>query len=137
MSNTDIETLIGKNSKLTGDIQFRGGLHVDGTVKGNLTAEPGAEAAVTISEHGRVEGEVRVPRVLIDGALEGDVYASDRIELAARARVKGNIHYKTVQMALGAQVNGTMVYEDKPESGTGKGKGGENQRPVRAVGGES
>lgn len=135
MSNTDIETLIGKNSTLKGDIQFRGGLHVDGTVKGNLTAEPGAEAAVTISEHGRVEGEVRVPRVVIDGALDGDVYASDRVELAARARVKGNIHYKTVQMALGAQVNGTMVYDDKLE--TGARKGGENQRPVRAVGGES
>jgi len=132
MSNTDIETLIGKNSTLNGDIQFRGGLHIDGTVKGNLTAEPGAEAAVTISEHGRVEGEVRVPRVIVDGRLEGDIYASERIELAARARVKGNIHYKTVQMALGAQVNGTMVYEEKPE-GAAK-KGGENQRPVRAVG---
>ena len=134
MSNTDIETLIGKNSTLDGDIRFRGGLHVDGTVKGNLTAEPGTEAAVTISEHGRVEGEVRVPRVVVDGTLEGDIYASERIELAARARVKGNIHYKTVQMALGAQVNGTMVHEDKPE--TGAKKGGENQRPVRAVGNE-
>ncbi len=71
----------------------------------------------------------------MDGTLEGDIYASDRVELAARARVKGNIHYKVVQMAIGAQVNGTMVYEEKPEA-AGSRKGGENQRPVRAVGSE-
>lgn len=134
MSNTDIETLIGKNSSLKGDIRFRGGLHVDGKIKGNVIAEAGAEAVVTISEHGGVDGEIRAPQVVVNGALTGDIYASERVEVAARARIKGNIHYKTIQMALGAQVNGTMVYEDKPEAQSRKG-GGE-QRPVRAVGGE-
>lgn len=134
MSNTDIETLIGKNSKLEGDIKFRGGLHVDGTIKGNVTAESGAEAVVTISEHGRVDGEIRAPRVIIDGTLNGDVFASERVELAARARVKGNIHYKTIQMALGAQVNGTVSYEEKMEGAPRKQEG--EQRPVRAVGTE-
>lgn len=134
MSNTDIETLIGKNSSLTGDIKFRGGLHVDGRIKGNVIAENSAEAVVTVSEHGSIEGEIRAPRVIIDGTLNGDIYASDRVELAARARVKGNVHYKTIQMALGAQVNGTMVYEDKPEAAARK--GGPEQRPVRAVGSE-
>lgn len=134
MSNTDIETLIGKNSRIDGDIKFRGGLHVDGKIKGNVIAESGSEAVVTISEHGSIEGEIRAPRVVVDGSLTGDVYASDRVELAARARVKGNIHYKTIQMALGAQVNGTMVYEEKPDAGSAR-KSGE-QRPVRAVGSE-
>jgi len=134
MSNTDIETLIGKNSKLDGDIKFRGGLHVDGTIKGNVTAESGAEAVVTISEHGRVDGEIRAPRVIIDGTLNGDVFASERIELAARARVKGNIHYKTIQMALGAQVNGTVSYEEKMEGAPRKTES--EHRPVRAVGTE-
>lgn len=135
MSNTDIETLIGKNSSINGDFKFRGGLHVDGKIKGNLVAESGAEAVVTISEHGSVTGEIRAPKVIVDGTLNGDVYASERVELAARARVKGNIHYKTIQMALGAQVNGTMVYEEKPETASAKKSGGERS-PVRAVGSE-
>lgn len=134
MSNTDIETLIGKNSTLNGDVKFRGGLHVDGRIKGNVIAEKDAEAVVTVSEHGSIEGEIRAPRVIIDGALTGDIHASDRVELAARARVKGNIHYKTIQMALGAQVNGSMVYEEKPDAGAAK--SGAEQRAVRAVGSE-
>lgn len=135
MSNTDIDTLIGKNTQLKGDIKFRGGLHVDGKIKGNLTAEPNSDAVVTISEHGKVDGEIRAPKVIVDGTLEGDLFATERVELAARARVRGNVHYKAIQMAVGAQVNGTMSYEEQP-GGKARGGAAENPRPVRAVGGE-
>lgn len=128
MSNTDFETLIGKNSVLTGDLNFQGGLHIDGTIKGNVNAETGSDAVVTISENGKVEGEIRAPRVVIDGALNGDVHATDRVELASKARVQGNIYYKSVQMALGARVNGSMSYEEAAGGQSGKG-----DRHVRAV----
>lgn len=133
MSNTDFETLIGKNSELKGDLKFRGGLHIDGIVKGNVTAEAGSDAVVTLSEHGKVEGEIRAPKVVVDGALKGDIYA-ERVELAARARVNGNVQYKTIQMTLGAQVNGAMSYTEQP--GAAKPELAKNQRPVRAVGAE-
>ena len=74
-----IDTLIGRNTEVIGDIAFSGGLHVDGRVNGNVVATTDTNAVVSISEHGEIEGEVRVPRVVVNGKVLGDVYASDRL----------------------------------------------------------
>jgi len=110
-----IETLIGQHTEIRGDVVFSGGLHVDGTVKGNVIAEGGAESVLSLSERGTIEGEVRVPNIMINGTVIGDVYAENHIELAPQARVKGNVYYSLIEMAMGAEVNGNLVHRSETE----------------------
>ena len=106
-----IDTLVGQNTEVTGDVVFSGGLHIDGTVNGNVQAADGSDSVLTISENGCVTGEVHVPHIVLNGKVTGDVYASERIELAARARVQGNVYYNLIEMAMGAEVNGSLVHQ--------------------------
>jgi cytoskeletal protein CcmA (bactofilin family) len=106
-----IDTIVGAQTRLEGDVHFSGGLHVDGTIKGNIIADLGSEAVLTVSEQGSVEGEVRVPNLVLNGTVVGDVYASERVELASHARVTGNVYYKLIEMAMGAEVNGNLVHK--------------------------
>ena len=108
-----VDTLIGPNTQIKGDIYFKGGLHVDGVVKGNVMAENNSNAVLTLSERGRIEGEVRVPHIILNGNIIGDVYASERIELAVQARVNGNVYYNLLEMVMGAEVNGSLVHRQE------------------------
>lgn len=110
-SGSRIETVIGRQTRLEGDIHFSGGLHVDGTVKGNILAEPGTDAVLTVSEDGRIEGDVQVPNLVLNGAVEGEVHATERVELASHAKVTGNLYYNLIEMAMGAEVNGNLVHK--------------------------
>lgn len=110
-----IDTVIGSHTLVEGDIRFSGGLHVDGTIKGNLVAEPDTETVLTVSENGRIEGDVRVPNLILNGAVQGDVHASERVELASHARVTGNVYYNLIEMAMGAEVNGNLVHRAEPQ----------------------
>ena len=107
-----IDTLIGPQVTLHGDLVFSGGLYVEGRIHGKVIAEAGAHAVLTVAEQGYIEGEVQVPVVVINGQVQGDVYASERIELAARARVAGNLHYKVVEMRAGATLTGRLIHVD-------------------------
>jgi cytoskeletal protein CcmA (bactofilin family) len=112
-----IDSLIGQNTEIRGDVIFSGGLHVDGKVKGNVVADEKA-SLLTVSDQGMVEGEVKVPNVILNGSVVGDVHASERIELAPNAKVTGNVYYNLIEMAIGAEVNGKLVHrsaENKPK----------------------
>ncbi len=112
-----IETLIGQNTKVSGNVEFEGGLHIDGEVKGNILCTPESTAVLTLSENGRIEGDVQVPNIILNGEVVGDVYAFERIELASQARVTGNVYYKLIEMAIGAEVNGNLVHtKEFPDS---------------------
>lgn len=113
-----IDTLIGQNTEVRGDVVFTGGLHVDGVIKGNVTAAQDGNSMLSLSERGRIEGEVRVPNLVLNGTVIGDVYSGDHIELATKSRINGNLYYKVMQMASGAEVNGKLVRRPA-ESGTG------------------
>jgi len=110
-----IDTLVGQGTKITGDLVFSGGLHVDGTIKGNVVAEEGSTALLILSEFGKIEGEVTVPNMVLNGEIVGDVYGSTRVELAPKARVKGSVYYNLIEMAIGAEVNGGLVHQ--PQGG--------------------
>ncbi len=105
-----MDTLVGPNTSITGDLQFDGGLHVDGCVEGNVFSQHDG-SRISVSEHGCVKGEIRVPIVFIDGTVEGDVYASMRIELGVHARITGNVYYSLLEMVSGASVNGKLVHK--------------------------
>ena len=107
--NAQVDTLIGSSTELQGDVYFNHGLHIDGVVKGNVIAE-GETSMLTMSEQGRIEGEVRVHNIVLNGEVVGDVYASEHIELAPAARVTGNVYYSLIEMAMGAEVNGNLVH---------------------------
>lgn len=103
-------TLIARDTEVVGDIKFAGNLDIEGVVRGNILAQPGKEAIVRIVDKGRVEGEIRAPSVIINGTIIGDVYSSKHLELAAKAKVEGSVHYALVEMAMGAQVNGSLKH---------------------------
>ena len=108
--NSQIDTLIGSSTEIRGDVHFKDGLHIDGVVKGNVVAS-GDSSMLTMSEHGRIVGEVHVHNIVLNGAVEGDVYALEHIELAPAARVNGNVYYNLIEMAMGAEVNGNLVHK--------------------------
>ena len=111
--HTIVESLVGANSRLSGDLHFQGGCHIDGTVNGNVTADPDTESALSISDVGNVDGGVTVPYVVLNGIVRGDVFASQRVELGPTARVIGNVYYNLIEMAIGAEINGKLVHQPK------------------------
>ena len=104
-------TMIAQGTQLKGDIQFEGGLLVEGVIHGNVIAEPGSDALLRLSEVGRIDGEIRVPNVIINGKVTGNVYSSGHVELAAKAVVNGDVHYNLIEMVMGAEVNGSLVHD--------------------------
>jgi cytoskeletal protein CcmA (bactofilin family) len=106
-----IDTLIGKNTVVKGDIHYRGGLHIEGKVQGNLVAESNEKTVLIVSEKGCVEGDVRGPVVILNGMIEGDVHSTATLELAQHAKVKGNVYYKLLEMEVGAEVNGSLIHQ--------------------------
>lgn len=115
-ASTKVDTIIGQQTRIEGDIHFTGGLHVDGRVKGGVIAEADSNSVLTVSEHGSIEGDVRVPTVILNGSVTGDVRSGERIELAAKARVDGDVYYNLIEMAMGAAVNGSLVHNAETDS---------------------
>ncbi len=125
-SSRRIDSLVGKSTKIVGDLDFSGGLLVDGKVVGNITANEDDNATITISENGYVQGKIQIPNIIINGTVEGNVYAGNHVEFAKKARVFGNVYYNLFEMAMGAEVNGSLVHvsddnltaslDTKPES---------------------
>ena len=111
-----VDTIIGQQTRIEGDIHFTGGLLVDGKIKGGVIAEVGSASVLTVSEHGCIEGDVRVPTVILNGAVTGDVCSDEHIELAAKARVDGDVYYKLIEMVMGAAVNGSLVHRSEPDA---------------------
>ena len=108
-------TMIAKGTVIDGDVRFEGGLLVEGTIKGNVRADDGSEALLRLSEAGKIEGEIHVPNVVVNGKVNGDVHSSAHVELAAKAVVNGNVHYHLIEMVMGAEVNGSLVHsQQKP-----------------------
>ncbi len=110
-SSARIDTLIGQGTEINGDLIFAGGLHVDGRINGNVAAEEGSSSILILSEFGHIEGDVRVPNIVINGKIVGDVHGSTRVELAPKSRIKGSVYYNLIEMAIGAEVNGALVHQ--------------------------
>lgn len=104
-----IDTLISKAARVQGDVEFSGGLHLDGRVTGNVRSLGKESATLWISEQGTVEGSVDVPAVVINGTVIGDVHARERIAIGPQSKITGNVHYGTMEMALGAQIDGKLI----------------------------
>jgi len=106
-----VDTLVGENTKINGDLYFSGRCHVDGDIKGNVGADSDSNSALSISEDGNIEGGVTAPFVVLHGIVRGDVFASQRVELGPTARVIGNVYYNLIEMKVGAEINGKLVHQ--------------------------
>ena len=104
-----VDTLIGVNTVLQGDLEFSGGLRVDGQVTGNIKSLDGNSGTLVLSESAVIEGNIVVPHVVVNGHVNGNIVANERLELQTKAVIKGDVRYKAVEMALGASVNGAFV----------------------------
>lgn len=107
-----IDCLIGAGTEIKGDMTFDGGLRVDGRVHGNVISVDGKPGTLVLSEAARIEGEIRVSHVVINGTVVGPVHAADYVELQSKANVTGDVYYRTLEMHLGAVVQGRLVYQD-------------------------
>jgi len=107
-----IDSLIGAGTTLNGDIVFTGGLRIDGTVEGKVTTVDNQPGTLVISEKARVDGEVRVSHVVVNGVVSGPVTANDYLELQAKARVNGDVQYRALEMHVGAIVQGKLVHSE-------------------------
>lgn len=107
-----IDSLIGAGTKVEGDVTFEGGLRVDGEIRGNVVSASGEQhSSLVVSEHARIEGEINVSHLVINGTVIGPVFSSELLELQSHARVTGDVQYNTIEIHLGAVVQGRLVHQ--------------------------
>ena len=107
-----IDCLIGAGTTVDGNVSFTGGLRVDGVVRGNVTTANGETGTLVVSEQARIDGEIKVSHVVVNGAVNGPISADDFLELQAKARIVGDISYRTLEMHLGAVVQGRLNHAE-------------------------
>ncbi len=105
-----IDSLIGAGTKVDGDMHFSGGLRIDGEIDGNVIANSGKPSTLVLSEHARVDGEIKVTHLVVNGTVTGPVYAAEYLELQSKARLTGDVHYKTLEIQLGAIIEGRLIH---------------------------
>ncbi len=120
INTTNVSTIIGEGTVIQGDILYVGGLHIDGQVIGNISAENGSDATLTLSKLGSVHGNIDVPIVVLDGEMQGDVTALDRVQLISSSRITGNVKYNLIEMEVGAEVNGQLLRLEGERSNVAK-----------------
>ena len=109
---TQIDSLIGAGTTIEGNLNFSGGLRIDGQINGNVVAAQGKPSTLVLSEHARVNGEVNVTHLVINGSISGPVFASEYMELQSKAKVNGDVHYATLEIQLGAIVDGRLIHSN-------------------------
>jgi cytoskeletal protein CcmA (bactofilin family) len=105
-----IDSLIGAGTRIEGNVKFSGGLRVDGEVVGNVTAVSDQPSTLVVSEQARIEGEISVSHLVVNGEISGPVHVGEFLELQSRSRVKGDVHYNSLEMHLGAVVEGRLIH---------------------------
>lgn len=108
-----IDSLIGATTVIEGDVVFSGGLRIDGQVRGNVVAADGTavtNSTLVVSEMARIEGEIRAAHVVVNGTIEGPVFVTEFLELQPKARVRGDVHYKAIEVHLGATLDGKLEH---------------------------
>jgi cytoskeletal protein CcmA (bactofilin family) len=107
-----IDSLVGVGTVVDGNITFSGGLRVDGHVRGNVTASDEQPSTLVLSEKAQIEGEIQVSHAVINGTVIGPVHGTEYVELQPKSNVTGDVHYRTLEIQLGAVVQGRLVHQD-------------------------
>lgn len=110
-----IDTLIGEETKIEGDMHISGGLRVDGEIKGNINEINLNPSTIILSEHGVIEGAVSASKLVLNGTVIGPVKSTQFIELQPKANIKGDLYYKSLEMHAGAVVDGRLIFMGENE----------------------
>jgi cytoskeletal protein CcmA (bactofilin family) len=84
-------------------------IRLDGTIDGSIESSTDTQVTVAIGSTGLVHGDVRAHRVLVNGQVDGNIYAREKCELHETSKVKGDIHYGMLGIEHGAEILGLMV----------------------------
>ena len=109
---SQIDSLIGVGTHIDGNINFSGGLRVDGRVTGNIVALTEKSSTLVLSDQAVIEGKIVVSHAVVNGTVSGAIHASEYVELQPKAKVSGDIHYKAMEIQLGASVDGMLHHLD-------------------------
>jgi cytoskeletal protein CcmA (bactofilin family) len=110
-SPSKLDTLLGKNTSIKGDISFSGILVLDGSIDGSLVGSKNDDV-LTINETGMITGKIQVANIIVNGTVKGDIIASGKIEVASKAVIEGNVYYKNIEMETGSKINGQLIYQE-------------------------
>ena len=126
-----VTTLIARNTRVKGTVHFSGVLEIEGHIDGDIYAEKDSESVIRILQHGRVDGEVVAPEVIVNGHVKGDVHSSVEVYLASKAVVEGNVYYSVIDIEKGAQLSGNMVFVDEGKVAPSAAMKTEQSQPVQ------
>jgi cytoskeletal protein CcmA (bactofilin family) len=112
-----IDSLIGATTRIEGNVIFSGGLRVDGMVRGNVASVADEPGTLVVSADARIDGEVQAAHIVVNGAINGPVHATETLELQAGSRVKGDVYYKSIEVHQGAVVEGRLVHHSAEVKG--------------------
>ena len=104
-----INTLIGSDISIIGNVTYEGIVHIEGDIKGSLTAIKDKESKLYINKLSTITGYVDASNVAIDGKVLGNVYAYELLQLGSNANIQGDIYYKSLEMEVGAKVDGRLI----------------------------
>ncbi len=107
-----IDSLIGMGTHVVGDISFSGGLRIDGHVRGDITATGDRPSTLMLSDQASIEGKIKVSHVVINGTVAGSIHADEYLELQARAKVSGDIYYRSLEIQPGATIAAMLLHHD-------------------------
>jgi cytoskeletal protein CcmA (bactofilin family) len=97
-NETKLAGLIDQESEFKGDLLFKGSFRIEGTYKGTINSD----ALLVIGERGKVEADVKVGSLVINGEIRGTLQASERIEVHSKGRVFGTLLTPTLVVEEGA-----------------------------------
>jgi cytoskeletal protein CcmA (bactofilin family) len=117
-TKSTIDSLIGSTTRIEGDLHFKGGLRIDGHIHGNVIADTESLSMLVISEQAVIDGEVRAAHIVVNGVINGPVFSTELLELQPKAKISGDVHYKTLEMLSGALVSGKLTHDLAQEPAT-------------------
>ncbi len=107
-----IDSLIGASTRMDGNVVFHGGLRIDGHVRGDVLAAGETPGMLVIGEHARVDGDIVAAHLVVSGIVRGSVTVSGLVDLQPKARVSGDVRYRSIEIRQGAIVEGMLSQFD-------------------------
>ena len=103
-----MNTIVGKDTVITGTVDVKGALRVDGSVKGKIICSD----CVTVGATGLVEAEIESNSAVVAGRMVGNIVASEKIELQAKCEMEGDLKTKSLVIEQGAVFCGACNMKD-------------------------
>lgn len=114
----ELNTIIGKGSKVQGNINVQNSLRIDGNITGNIQSTD----TVIVGKEGRVKGEIKAKDVLIAGAVRGQIFAANKVYLESKSIIEGDVKAGRLVVDEGASFDGqcTMKNDKRIDKESGK-----------------